>query len=383
MVPKRNLGEPPKHLESINSMPTTVSLSGGDWVEVRSREEILKTLDQNGCLEGMPFMPEMFAFCGKRCRVQARAHKTCDTVFPVRGRRVASAVHLETRCDGQAHGGCQARCLIFWKEAWLKRAEGSMSQAPAATAQPPVLTEPGKAGPGCTEADVLRAARAPAGKDESSPTYSCQATRLPYATTHLHHWDVRQYVEDYTSGNVGFGAIAAGFIYMGYRGLINLGIGLGRPLRWVYDKWQALWGGVPYPRRCGNIPVGTKTPALELNLQAGDWVRVRSYEAILATLDQANKNRGLYFDAEMVPYCAGIYRVLQRVSRIVNEQTGQIQELKHPCIMLEGVVCGSRYSECRLFCPRAIYSYWREIWLERVDPPAQVAGEAKASGASK
>src|SRR5215467_1676004 len=68
----------------------------------------------------MPFMPEMFAFCGKRFQVYKRAHKTCDTVFPIRGRWVDRAVHLETRCDGQAHGGCQARCLIFWKEAWLK-----------------------------------------------------------------------------------------------------------------------------------------------------------------------------------------------------------------------------------------------------------------------
>jgi len=25
-----------------------------------------------------------------------------------------------------------------------------------------------------------------------------------------------------------------------------------------------------------------------------------------------------------------------------------------------------------LFCPRAIYSYWREIWLERVGPKPSV-----------
>ena len=95
----------------------------GDWVEVRSKEEILETLDRDGQLDGMPFMPEMLAFCGKRFRVYKRAHKTCDTVFPVRGRRVERAAHLETRCDGQAHGGCQAGCLIFWKEAWLKRVD--------------------------------------------------------------------------------------------------------------------------------------------------------------------------------------------------------------------------------------------------------------------
>src|SRR5262247_3935707 len=96
-------------------------LSVGDWVQVRSKEEILRTLDSEGRLDRMPFMPEMFAFCGKTFQVYKRAHKTCDTVFPIRGRRVDRAVHLTTRCDGQAHGGCQAGCLIFWKESWLKR----------------------------------------------------------------------------------------------------------------------------------------------------------------------------------------------------------------------------------------------------------------------
>ena len=92
----------------------------GGWVQVRSKEEILRTLDSNGQLDGMPFMPEMFAYCGTRFQVYKRAHKTCDTVFPVRGRRVARAVHLETRCSGDGHGGCQAGCLLFWKEAWLQ-----------------------------------------------------------------------------------------------------------------------------------------------------------------------------------------------------------------------------------------------------------------------
>jgi hypothetical protein len=52
----------------------------GDWVEVRSKEEILKTLDKNGRLEELPFMPQMFDYCGQRFRVYKRARKTCDTV---------------------------------------------------------------------------------------------------------------------------------------------------------------------------------------------------------------------------------------------------------------------------------------------------------------
>src|SRR3984885_1774544 len=115
--------------ETLNMNQESLKLKAGAFVEVLTKEEILKTLDDNGQLDGMPFMPEMFAFCGKRLKVFKRAHKTCDTVFPVRGRRVKRAVHLETRCDGLAHGGCQAGCLLFWKEAWLKRVDGTAASA--------------------------------------------------------------------------------------------------------------------------------------------------------------------------------------------------------------------------------------------------------------
>src|SRR5215831_17041449 len=101
-------------------------LSVGDFVEVRSKEEILRTLDANGQLDGMPFMPEMFRFCGKRFQVYKRAHKTCDytTSYPYQTRRLEETVHLETRCDGGAHGDCQAGCLLYWKHAWLKPVNG-------------------------------------------------------------------------------------------------------------------------------------------------------------------------------------------------------------------------------------------------------------------
>jgi hypothetical protein len=39
---------------------------------------------------------------------------------------------------------------------------------------------------------------------------------------------------------------------------------------------------------------------------------------------------------------------------------------KTDAIILKDVVCEARYAFCRRFCPRAIYPYWREIWLERV-----------------
>ena len=133
----------------------TSNLKAGDWVEVRSKKEILETLDSKGQLDGMPFMPEMFAFCGQRFRVYKRAHKTCDTVFPVRGRRVEGAVHLETRCDGQSHGGCQAGCLLFWKEAWLKPMASNSVSVDTLQAEPSVVQQDVMPSAGCTEVDVL------------------------------------------------------------------------------------------------------------------------------------------------------------------------------------------------------------------------------------
>jgi hypothetical protein len=74
----------------------------------------------------------------------------------------------------------------------------------------------------------------------------------------------------------------------------------------------------------------------------------------------------MHWDAELVPYCGGTYRVKDRVTRIIHERTGKMQEMKTPCIILESVVCQARYSACRMMCPKEMYPYWREIWLERV-----------------
>src|SRR6266850_1015993 len=50
----------------------------GDLVEVRPLEEIESTLDESGCLEGLPFMPEMGRFCGRRIRVFRCVDKVLD-----------------------------------------------------------------------------------------------------------------------------------------------------------------------------------------------------------------------------------------------------------------------------------------------------------------
>ena len=112
----------------------------------------------------------------------------------------------------------------------------------------------------------------------------------------------------------------------------------GGPARWLYDRFQAVWGGLPYPRHRGTIPVGQPAPIATLNFQPGDFVRVKSYEEILATLDTNNKNRGMRFDAELMPYCGGTYRVRARVERFIDEKTGYMKRMKTPAVILEGVI---------------------------------------------
>jgi len=80
-----------------------------------------------------------------------------------------------------------------------------------------------------------------------------------------------------------------------------------------------------------------------------------------------NMNRGMYWDAELVPYCGGAYRVLKRVTRIIEEKNGKMLEMKTPCIVLDSVVCQARYTSGRMLCPKSMYPYWREIWLERIE----------------
>jgi hypothetical protein len=52
---------------------------------------------------------------------------------------------------------------------------------------------------------------------------------------------------------------------------------------------------------------------------------------------------------------------------LINEKTGKMTRMKNPCIQLEDVYCRAECTDRRLGCPRASNTYWREIWLRRVE----------------
>ncbi len=313
-------------------------LRRGDLVEVKSPAEILLTLDEQGDLDGLPFMPEMAAYCGQRLRVAARADKVCDSVQFSGSRRLPRAVLLaDLRCDGGGHDGCQAECRLFWKEEWLTSVTPETpTPSPASRQELAALIErAGRSIRSTTRADGKETVR-----------YRCQATELPHYTQHLRTFDPRPYVRELTSGNVPLGR----FLRVMARAAV--------------EEPQRKLGILPQVFLSG--PAKANQAFETLNLEVGERVRVKSKEEIAKTLDARGMNRGLRFDREMLPFCGQVFKVRQRVTRFIDEPKSVMVVMKTDAILLEGAFCAGDLNPTRWLCPRGIYAFWRECWLERV-----------------
>lgn len=318
--------------------PSTLRV--GDAVRVRSEEDILATLDENGRHGGLPFMPEMRAFAGRELTVVKVAHKTCDVINKDRTlRKLDRTVHLTgVRCDGSAHGGCEAGCLLFWRDDWLERADGTPLGDQAA-------------GPPRATASTLDADTVAGTDQDGAPLYRCQATELVRASSLQPKAEVGQYVTDVRSGNFRLRTVLFGLLVTLFNKFQDVTRALPRALR--------IRGGEYYPFYAGTGP----TPAPPaLNLEPGELVEVRSKDEIMATLGGNRRMRGLWFDQEMLIFCGRRARVLTRVNKIIDEATGRMRDLRD-CVVLKDMTCVGRFHG---FCPRSDHTYWREAWLRRV-----------------
>lgn len=302
-------------------MSITEGLRPGDLVEVRSLQEIAGTLDENGCLEQLPFMPEMRTFAGRRFPIHRRLDKTC---VEHRGqRRLAQTVTLAgLYCDGSAHDGCQRSCPLLWKEAWLKPVGA------AEDLQPRQRSDGG---------DVMPALHTKRDADH----YFCQSTELLAATTDLPtiSWD--RCTLEWRSGNVGLGEA---FKYLWIPLVIQV-------------KSRTL--GMSSVQPVGDT---AKTPTEALDLQPGEIVEVKQPEEIAATL-KGDRNRGLRFTSTMVPFCGKRYTVRGRVDRMIDEISAEMRIVRNT-VILDDVVCdGFTFLGG---CSRLVFHLWREIWLRRV-----------------
>ena len=332
------------------SRPERLNLRAGDRVAVRSEAEILATLDERGELDSLPFMPEMLPYCGKVLTVDKVATKACDTITRGWLRRMDRAVHLTgVRCDGSAHGGCQNACLMYWKEDWLRRVDDDAPPQPIDTfdSPSPRMTLP-----------LLELTTRKEPDADGAERFACQTTELNRATPEpLPFSNVGQYVADVRTGNANVFWVVRAFLV----GLFNR-----LQERSTRILPRRLWfrGGKRWRFLAGRA-VG-RTPAVDLGLQPGDRVRVKSREEILDTLNADLLNRGMGFDAEMSRFCGREARVERRVQQVIDEKTSRMVKMKTPCVVLADVVCEGAYNAN---CPRAWICFWREIWLERIDEP--------------
>lgn len=309
-------------------------LRRGEWVQIRSALEILATLDKRGELDGLPFMSEMLPLVGRRFRVSRRAEAACASRDVTAIRRMRDSVHLENlRCGGGGHGSCQLSCSLFWKEAWLKR-----------TDLPDNLNGSSDKSPATDSAFVLPVLQSWALADEPG-CYRCQATQLWQATEPLPSWDVRQYFRAVKEGGASFRSAWSGVLGGLLRRILHV-------LR-VGEKRKRLT---------------RRTPQVNLNLQVGEIVQVRSAKEIAETLDQHDKNRGLWFDPQMAQHCRRKFRVAHRIERVIQEGTGRLVEVQSPAVVLESVNCNGCWHR---FCSREAPLFWREIWLQRVGVPTE------------
>ena len=308
-------------LSTLDNPPVSFGFRRGSWVTVRTLEEILATLDADGKLEGVLFMPEMIPFCGRTFRVHRRAERTC--VEGVGNRRMDRTVLLEgVRCNGADHDGCERRCLFFWKDAWLIPADRDAAASSANTL--PIIEKP----------------YLPTTKDDR---YYCQSTELAGATYELTLRNISCYLHDLMVGETTFRRVC----FIVWMGIVN------RILRPVSSH------------RYFERPAGKqkRTTSVELDLKPGELVEVKSLDEIKQTLDATGRNRGMCFEPEMGLHCGKRYRVLEPIRKMISEETGKMVALSNT-VLLVGMTCEGI---CAWNCPRANYFFWRECWLKRVE----------------
>jgi len=307
-------------------------LLAGDLVEVKDLAEITKTLDEDGTLGGLPFMPEMAAYCGCQFRVERKAGKACIEARPgdyeVREFSQDNLVVLEgLRCSGEAHDNCQRLCLLFWSSNWLRKINSktpSNGGHSAATSHglPPNL------------------------KTRVAPNrYFCQSTQLIRITVPLTKKRILgNCIDDVRSGSRRFSEMLA---------LV------------LFPAWRKLTDRIPRRKLLGTL---TRTPVGRLDLQPGESVGIRTASEIAGTLDTKGRTRGLSCDLGMANFRGPEYKVAGRLDRMISEPTGEMRKVEST-VILEGLEC-----TCMNVvggCPRREPIYWREVWLERSNSAEQ------------
>jgi len=302
----------------------------GDWVEIKGLEAIVQTLDGDGTLDGLPFMPEMVQYCGQQFQLGMRARKTCleyvDHNCTVIGMREFCGDPLWVidglRCSGNDHDGCQRGCLIFWKSEWLRKLStgspmGSSSLVNAVTLSPVLKTK------------------------VNPDQYFCQSTELVRVTKPLS---------------------IAGRLRICFTEVVSGDVGVLEMLKRIVTPifWKAMDRFVRPRYVIGPLE---KTALARIDLRSGELVEVKSSDEIKQTLNRKGCNRGLRYDHGLNQFCGTRHRVRDRLDRIIIESTGRMVNIQGTVTLVDTTcLC---YMNALGGCPRQDPVYWRESWLKR------------------
>jgi hypothetical protein len=107
----------------VGRTPTDeLDLQPGDLVRIKSKEDILATLDENLLNRGMGFDEEMSRFCGQIAVVQARVQRCIDEKTGRMLTMKSPCIVLKgIFCAGVYNAGCPREFVPFWREIWLER----------------------------------------------------------------------------------------------------------------------------------------------------------------------------------------------------------------------------------------------------------------------
>jgi hypothetical protein len=109
-------------LASIKAFTQSEPLRQGQKVRVRSKEEIISTLDPLNELKGCSFLDDMQKYCGSEQRV-LRSMKYFMDERDYKRKKTRGLILLENiMCNGTpVFGSCDRCCFLFWREEWLER----------------------------------------------------------------------------------------------------------------------------------------------------------------------------------------------------------------------------------------------------------------------
>ena len=118
--------ERPKYPKVVGNLTRTprqdLNLRPGEEVEIKSREEIVATLNGKARNRGLDFDCEMLPFCNQRMRVLNVVQRVVDE-------HTGELLYLPNRsvvldgslCQSVYRRGCARSGAYFWREIWLRR----------------------------------------------------------------------------------------------------------------------------------------------------------------------------------------------------------------------------------------------------------------------